>query len=178
MDMFWPFRSTATSSFDRIYPGSKHFVGSGCWPNCVSQCCLLLVSLTVPKHLDSCSTFHKADVTSRALFSPLFLGFRCWLPLRPIHPMCNRSPQWKCWCYLEVFSWTLCFITKKKRAESSKILNLFIQAPLRELMIIDISLYWVVSQRPLYGTLVRLPRTISLLFPFSRRTMIVLRRSL
>ena len=29
-----------------------------------------------------------------------------------------------------MFSWTLCFITKKKRAESSKILNLFIHAPL------------------------------------------------
>ena len=45
-------------------------------------------------------------------------------------------------------------------------------------MLVDISLECVVSQRPLYGTLARLPRTLSLLFPFSRRTMIVLRRSL
>ena len=35
----------------------------------VSQCCIRLVSLTVPKHLDSCSTFHKAVVTSRAFLS-------------------------------------------------------------------------------------------------------------
>ena len=45
-------------------------------------------------------------------------------------------------------------------------------------MLVDISPDRVVSQRPLYGTLVRLPRTLSLLFPYSRRTMIVLRRSL
>ena len=45
-------------------------------------------------------------------------------------------------------------------------------------MIIDISLDCVVSQRPLSGTLVRLLRPISLMFPFSRRVMIVLRRSL
>ena len=32
----------------------------------LSQCCVRLVSLTVPKQLDSCSTFHKAVVTSRA----------------------------------------------------------------------------------------------------------------
>ena len=36
------------------------------WPNCLFQCCVRRVSLTVPKHLDSCSTFHKAVVTSRA----------------------------------------------------------------------------------------------------------------
>ena len=63
---FGPFRYVAASSFDRISPGSKHFVGSGCWPNCVSQCCVHRVSLTVSKHLDSCSPFHKAVVTSRA----------------------------------------------------------------------------------------------------------------
>ena len=56
-------------SVDRIHPGSKHFVGSGSWPNFVSQCCVCRVSLTVPKHLDSCSTFHKAVVTSRAFRS-------------------------------------------------------------------------------------------------------------
>ena len=45
-------------------------------------------------------------------------------------------------------------------------------------MIVDISLDCVVSQRPLWGTHVRLPRPISLMFPYSRRVMIVLRRSL
>ena len=45
-------------------------------------------------------------------------------------------------------------------------------------MILDISLYCVVSQRPFCGTLGRLPRPLSLMFPYSRRVMIVLRRSL
>ena len=63
---FGPFRSIASSSIDRISPGSKHFVGSGCWPKCVSHFCVGRVSLTEPKHLDSFSTFHKAVVTSRA----------------------------------------------------------------------------------------------------------------
>ena len=45
-------------------------------------------------------------------------------------------------------------------------------------MIVDISLDCVVSQRPLWGTLVRLPRKLSFMFPYSRRMMIVLRRSL
>ena len=44
-------RSIATTSFDRIYPGNKQFVGSSFWPNFVSQCCVCCVSLTVPKHL-------------------------------------------------------------------------------------------------------------------------------
>ena len=42
-----------------------------------SQCCVGRVSLTVPKHLDSCSTFHKSVVTSRAFpshFVSLFYG--------------------------------------------------------------------------------------------------------
>ena len=45
-------------------------------------------------------------------------------------------------------------------------------------MIVDISLHCVGSQRPLWGTHVRLPRPISLMFPYSRRVMIVLRLSL
>ena len=45
-------------------------------------------------------------------------------------------------------------------------------------MLVDMSLDCVVSQTPLYGTLVRLSRTLSLMFPYSRRVMIVLRRSL
>ena len=45
-------------------------------------------------------------------------------------------------------------------------------------MIVDISLHCVGLQRPEWGTLVRLPRTLSLMFPYSRRVMIMLRRSL
>ena len=45
-------------------------------------------------------------------------------------------------------------------------------------MIVDISLDCVGSQRPLWGTLVRLPRQLSLMFPYSRRVMIMLRWSL
>ena len=45
-------------------------------------------------------------------------------------------------------------------------------------MIVDISLDCVGSQRPLWCTLVRFPRPLSLLFPYSRRVMIVLRWSL
>ena len=45
-------------------------------------------------------------------------------------------------------------------------------------MIVDISLHCVGSQRPLWVTLVRVPRSLSLMFPYSRRVMIVLRRSL
>ena len=45
-------------------------------------------------------------------------------------------------------------------------------------MIVDISLDCVVSQRPLCVTLVRLLRPLSLMFPHSRRVMIVLKRSL
>ena len=45
-------------------------------------------------------------------------------------------------------------------------------------MIVDRSLDYVGSQRPLWGTLFRVPRPLSLMFPYSRRVMIVLRRSL
>ena len=45
-------------------------------------------------------------------------------------------------------------------------------------MIVDISLDCVGSQRPLWGTLVRFPRPLSLMFPYSQRMMIVLRRPL
>ena len=45
-------------------------------------------------------------------------------------------------------------------------------------MFVDISLNCVVSQRPLVGTLVRLPRPLSLMDPYSRRLMIVLRLAL
>ena len=45
-------------------------------------------------------------------------------------------------------------------------------------MFVDISLDCGLCQSPLYGTPVRLPRPLTLMFPYSRRVMIVLRRSL
>ena len=78
-----------------------------------------------------------------------------------------------------LFSWTLCFITNEKGAESSKIQTFSFMLPYsREMMIVDISLHCVGSQRPLWGTVVRHPRPLSLMFPYSRRVMIVLRWSL
>ena len=44
-------------------------------------------------------------------------------------------------------------------------------------MFVDISLECVMSQRPLCGTLVRLPRPISLMLSSSRKVMIVLSRT-
>ena len=48
----------------------------------------------------------------------------------------------------------------------------------REMMIVDISLDCVGSHRPLWGTLLRVQRLLTLMFPYSRGVMIVLRRSL
>ena len=45
-------------------------------------------------------------------------------------------------------------------------------------MFVDITLDCVVSQRTLCGTLLRVPRPLSLMFPNSQRVMIVLIRSL
>ena len=78
-----------------------------------------------------------------------------------------------------MFSWTLCFITNEKGADSSKILKVFVHVPL--LTRDDDRRYFPAlcgSQRPLWGTLIRLPRPLILMFPHSRRVMIVLRRSL
>ena len=49
--VFWAFHSIATSSFDRISPGSKRFIGSG-FGLIVFLSAVRRVSLTVPKHLD------------------------------------------------------------------------------------------------------------------------------
>ena len=48
----------------------------------------------------------------------------------------------------------------------------------REMMFVDVSLECVVSQRPHLGTLLRLPRPLSLMFPYSRGVMIELSQSL
>ena len=88
-----PFRSIVATSFDRISPGCKHFVGSGFWPNCLSQCCVRHVSLTVPKPPDSYYSFHKSVVTSRASpshFVSWFLGLDP--PQAPTHNVEPGSP--------------------------------------------------------------------------------------
>ena len=78
-----------------------------------------------------------------------------------------------------MFSWALWFITKKKGAESTKFLTFSFMLPYsREMMIVDISLDSVVSQKPLCATLIRVRRPLSLMFPCSRRMMIVVRGSL
>ena len=109
----------------------------------------------------------------------LFLGSKCWILPWHIHPMGNLGPNWNRGCYLEVFSWTLLFNTNKKGAVSSNFLNFFIYTPLFKWDdVVDISVDCQLSQRPLCGTLVRLPWTLSLVIPYSRRMMIVLRRPL
>ena len=73
----------------------------------------------------------------------------------------------------------LCFITNEKGAESRKSGRFSFMLPYSQaMMIVDISLDCVGSQRPLWGTLVTLPRPLSLMFPYSRREMIMLSRSL
>ena len=70
-------------------------------------------------------------------------------------------------------------ITNKKGALSSIFQNLFIHSPLlMKMMFMGRSLESVVSQRPVFGPLVRFPRPHSRMFPYSRSLMIVLRRSL
>ena len=126
---FGTFRSVADSNFDTISPGSKHFVGSGFWPKCLSQFCVRRVSLTVPKHLDFCETFHKADVTSRALASHFVSWFYGLEPPQAPTPNVESGSPVKKLLFAGGVSWTLCFITNEKGAGSSKILNLFIHAP-------------------------------------------------
>ena len=82
----------------------------------------------------------------------LFLCSKCWILPRHIHPMGNLGPNWKCGCYLELFSWTLFINTNKKGAESSNILNFFIYTPLFKWD--DVHWYfpgfWVVSETAMW----------------------------
>ena len=70
---FWPFRSIATSSYDRIFPGAN-ISWKRVLDKFVSQCCVHRVSLTEPGHLEPCPTFHKSNGTSKAL-SCLFVSW-------------------------------------------------------------------------------------------------------
>ena len=96
--IIWPFRSIATTIFDRVYPGSKHFVRSGFWPNYVSQCCVCHFSLTEPKHLDSCSNFDKDEVTSRALSWHYVSSFLVLDPSQAHTPNVELGSPMKIWC--------------------------------------------------------------------------------
>ena len=128
------------------------------WPYFVSQCCVHRVALTVTKQLDFCSMFYNADVTSRALSSLFVSCLYCWIFPRHI-------PQWGIWvpientdvsrrCFPGCFSLIPIRRTLSLRYSSTFSFNLHY---LSERMFVDLSLYGVVSQRPLCGTLVRLP---------------------
>ena len=109
----------------------------------------------------------------------LFLVSKCWMIPRHIYPMGNLVPKgnsddsWS--CYPGISS-----LIPISSALSPRIIWTFsfILPFLSEMMFVDISLDCVVSQRPLCGPLVTLPWTLSLMIPFSRRMIIVLRRAL
>ena len=125
----WFFRYIATTSFDRIYPGSKHFVWSGFFQ------IVFLSALFVGFHSPYQSTLIPVPpsislMALQGLYpASLIIGPKCSMPPRPISIGKSCDP-WKGWCKLDVFSWKLWCITNKKGAESSKFLNLFFHAPL------------------------------------------------
>ena len=133
------------------------------------------------KHLDSCSTFHTAVVTSRA-FPSHFVS--CFYVLDPRGPgpytQCGigvpskkAAVRWSCFPGLSAL------LPMRRALSGRKSWTFSFMLPYtREMMIVDNSLDCVVSQRPHCGTLGRLPRPLSLMFPYSRRVMIVLRRSM
>ena len=78
-----------------------------------------------------------------------------------------------------MFSWTLCFITNKKGTESSKILKIFIHAPLHTRD--DVRSYfpeWCGVLETTMWQSRQASTTAFPLFPYSRKVMIALRRSL
>ena len=109
----------------------------------------------------------------------LFLGSKCWILPWHIHPMGiwilidNAVVSWRC----TLGRYSLISIRKALSPRNSWTFS-FKHTYLSEMMFVDISLDCVVSQRPLCGTLVRLPKTLSLMFPYSQRMMIVLREPL
>ena len=127
--MFGPFRSIAASSFDRISPGNKISLEAGFGR------IVFLSAVFVVFHSRDQSILIPVPPFIRPLWlqglypHTLFLGSKCWIFPMPIHTMWNQGTLWKGWCKLEVFSWMLWFITKKKGAVSSKFLILFIMLP-------------------------------------------------
>ena len=107
-----------------------------------------------------------------------FLGFKCWMLTRHIHPMGNLGPKGN----VDV-SWS-CYpgrssLTNKKGAESSKFLNFFIYTPLFKWD--DVCWYFPglcgVSETTMWHSR-QASVNLSLMFPYSRRMMLVLIRPL
>ena len=144
------------------------------WPNFVSQCCAHRVSLTVTNHLDFCSTFYKADVIQGLYLRTLFLGSKCWMLPRLIHPMGNLVPKGNSYDSWRCYPGHSSLIPTRRALSPQNSWTFSFMLPYSwEMMFVDISLHCGVSQRPLCGTLVRLPWTLSLMIPSSRRMMIV-----
>ena len=104
-------------------------------------------------------------VLSARYFQGTFTQWGIWVPIE------NADVSWRCFPGRS----SLITIRRALSPRTSWTFS-FILPDLSEMMFFDISLDCEVSQRPLYGTLVRLPWTLSLMFPYSRRMMIVLRR--
>ena len=105
----------------------------------------------------------------------LFLGSMWWMLPRHIQPMGNMGPKGNAevsWRYYPGCS-SLIPIRRALGPRNSWTFS-FILRYLSEMMFVDNSLDCVVSQRPLWGILVRLPWTLSLMFPYSRRMMLML----
>ena len=118
-------------------------------------------------------------MTSRASSSHFVSGSKGWVLPRPLHPMWNRVPKEKAALPFRCFPGRSAVSPMRRALSARKSWAFSFMLPYsREMMIVDISLDCVVSHRPLWGALVRLPRPLSLMFPYSRRVMIVLRRSL
>ena len=150
--MFRHFHSIASSSFHRINPWSKHCIGG--WFGQI----LFLSAVFIVFHSKKQSSLIFVSRSIRPLWlqglylRTLFLGSKCWMHPRHIHPMGNLGPNWKRGCLLEVFSWTL-FLNTIRRTLSPRTswTYSFILPYLSEMMFADISLDCEVSQRPLCG---------------------------
>ena len=91
----------------------------------------------------------------------------------------NRVPFEKADVSLRCFPACSCLLPKRKALSPRNSWTFSYMLPYTwEMMFVGISLDCVVSQRPLCGTLFRLPWTLSLMFPYSRGMMIMLRRPL
>ena len=106
-------------------------------------------------------------VLSARYFQGTFTQWGIWVPIE------NADVSWRCFPGRS----SLITIRRALSPRTSWTFS-FILPDLSEMMFFDISLDCEVSQRPLCGTLVRLPRTLSLMFPYSGRMMIMLRRPL
>ena len=95
---FRHFRSIATSNFDGIYPWSKHCIGG------LFGQILFLSAVVIVFHSrqESNMIFVSRSISPMWLqglcHRTLFLGSKCWILPRHIHPMFNLGPKWKCGC--------------------------------------------------------------------------------